>query len=420
MAILYVSYDGALEPLGESQVVAYLERLSRRHALTLLSFEKDADLKDAARVGALAHRLAAAGVRWRPLRYHKQPPVLSTAWDVARGIVVALREARRAPIRVTHARGYVAALIALALRRLVGARFVFDMRGFWPDEKVAAGHWRAGGALYRVGKRCERRFFASADAVVSLTAAGADAVRRLGYVTRPGALVEIIPTCTDLGRFSPGPRDAALAARLGLGPGPVLGCVGSMSNGYLRRPMLDYLARATAAFDTLTVLIVTREDHDWVRAEAVAAGLPSDRLRLTRAPFAEMPRHLRLIDLAVFFIEPTFARVGRAATKLGELLATGVPVIINDGIGDSGRIVGDGRTGIVLLDVTPDSVAGSIPTLGALLDDPDIRQRCRATAERWFDLETGVERYAALYARLDDAAPDERAAAREPAERRPA
>jgi hypothetical protein len=65
MTIPYVSYDGALEPLGESQVVAYLERLSRRHALTLLSFEKDADLKDAARVGAPAHRLAAAGVMAR-------------------------------------------------------------------------------------------------------------------------------------------------------------------------------------------------------------------------------------------------------------------------------------------------------------------------------------------------------------------
>ena len=36
---LYISYDGVLEPLGESQVVTYLERLSARYDITLVSFE---------------------------------------------------------------------------------------------------------------------------------------------------------------------------------------------------------------------------------------------------------------------------------------------------------------------------------------------------------------------------------------------
>jgi glycosyltransferase involved in cell wall biosynthesis len=406
MTILYVSYDGALEPLGESQVVAYLELLARRHTLTLLSFEKRRDLGDVGRVDVLRHRLAAAGVRWLALPYHRRPPVLSTAWDVARGIVVALREGRRRRIHVTHARGYVAALVALTLRRLVGARFIFDMRGFWADEKVDAAHWRAGCALYRVTKRCERRFFESADAIVSLTAAGLAAARRLGYGIGPDAAVEVIPTCTDLRRFCPGPRDAALAARLDLGPGPVIGCVGSLSNAYLRRPMLDYLACVTAALPTLTVLVVTHEDHHALYAEAIAAGVPADRLRITRAAFSTMPLHLRLMDLGVFFIRPTFAGLGRAATKLGEFLGSGVPVVINDGIGDSGRIVRDEGAGVVLPDVKPERFASSLPAVRALLEDPGVRRRCRVAAERWFDLDAGVQRYASLYARLDLAARD--------------
>jgi glycosyltransferase involved in cell wall biosynthesis len=405
MTILYVSYDGALEPLGESQVVAYLERLAACHAITLVSFEKSRDLADVGRVDGLRRRLATAGVRWVPLRYHKHPPVLSTVWDVAHGIVAALREARRQPIHLTHARGYVAALVAVALRRLVGARFIFDMRAFWPDEKVDAGHWRAGSPIHRAAKRWERRFLESADAVVSLTAAGVDAIRRLGYVVRADAPVEIIPTCTDLRRFSPGARDAALAMRLGLGTGAVIGCVGTMSNRYLRRPMLDYLACLTAAFEKMTVLIVTHEDHDRVRRDAIAAGVPSDRLRITAAAFSEMPAYLRLMDAGMFFITPALSTMGTSATKLGEFLATGVPVIINEGVGDSGRIVREGRAGIVLPDVTPQSLAASLPAVGALLDEPDIRRRCRVTAERWFDLDAGVERYASLYARLGPATP---------------
>ena len=54
--------------------------------------------------------------------------------------------------------------------------------------------------------------------------------------------IEVIPTCTDVDRFVPGPRDPALESSLGLSGHLVLGCVGTMSNWYLREPMLDYLA----------------------------------------------------------------------------------------------------------------------------------------------------------------------------------
>jgi glycosyltransferase involved in cell wall biosynthesis len=400
MSVLYISYDGALEPLGESQVVAYLERLAGQYAITLLSFEKPGDLADAGRVEAMRQRLAASGVQWRPLRYHKQPAVLSTVWDVVRGIFVALREARQRPVHIAHARGYVASLIGLAAQRLVGARFVFDMRGFWPDEKVNAGHWRPGSRIYRVAKRCERRFFESADAIVSLTAAGAEAVRDLGYAIRSDAAIEVIPTCTDLRRFSPGPPDPTLAASLGLGRGPVIGCVGTMSSWYLRRPMLDYLAYLMAIFDTLIALAVTHEDHEALRRDAVGAGVPADRLRITRAHFSAMPDHLRLMDLGLFFIKPVFSKKGSAATKLGEFLATGVPVVINDGVGDSGAIVRNGRAGVVLPDTSRGSFEASVDEVKGLLGDRDAPDRCRRTAETWFDLERGIEKYATLYDRL--------------------
>lgn len=400
MTLIFISYDGALEPLGESQVVAYLERLAAQATITLFSFEKSVDLADPDRVAALRRRLDAAGIRWRPLRYHKRPAGLSTAWDVVRGITVAVSAARRASVDVVHARGYVAALIALAVRRFSGARFIFDMRGLWPDEKVDAGHWRADSALYRIAKRCERWFLESADAIVSLTDAGVEVVRSLGYRIPSTTIVEVIPTCTDLRRFSPGPRDTALVARLGLAGRPVVGCVGTMSNWYLRQPMLDYLAYLARIFDELIVLVVTHEDPEALRRDAAAAGVPAERFRLTCSGFADMPSHLRLIDIGLFFIKPVLSKKGSAATKLGEFLATGVPVIINDGVGDSGRIVREARAGVVLPDTQRESFVASVPAIEALLDDPGLAARCRATAERWFDLESGAARYAELYARL--------------------
>jgi hypothetical protein len=43
MSVLYVSYDGMLEPLGQSQVLGYLKRLAVGRAIHLVSFEKPSD-----------------------------------------------------------------------------------------------------------------------------------------------------------------------------------------------------------------------------------------------------------------------------------------------------------------------------------------------------------------------------------------
>src|SRR5205085_9358910 len=126
------------------------------------------------------------------------------------------------------------------------------------------------------------------------------------------------------------------------------------------------------------VLIVTRDDHAALRRDAEAAGLPADRLVLRSAPFEEMPRYVRLMDAGVFFISPAPSKRGSAATKLAEFLGCGVPVIVNDGVGDSGIIVRTDRVGVVMADVTPATQAASIDEVRAMLADSGVAGRCRA------------------------------------------
>lgn len=397
--VLYISYDGVLEPLGESQVVAYLERLTDRAAIALLSFEKPEDLADRARADAMRERLARAGITWMPRRYHKRPPVLSTARDIAAGCLVARRWARERSSGIVHARGYVPALIALYAKRAHGTRFLFDMRGFWVDEKVEAGHWPAGGVLYRVGKWCERRFFAEADAIVSLTAAGVREFPTLGRV-RAGVPIAVIPTCADLDRFAPGGADVKRRSALGLDGAFVAGCVGTLSNWYLREQTLAYLVALSRRLPRMKALIVTREDHGRLRADAERAGLPADRLVLARAGFDEMPAMIRLMDVGVFFIRACFSKRASAATKLAEFLGCGVPVVINDRIGDSGDLVRDAGVGVVLDEADPARFDAATDALLRLLADRATPSRCREAALQGFSLANGIASYGTLYEQL--------------------
>ena len=398
--VIYISYDGVLEPLGESQVVSYIERLADEHSITLLSFEKPADLADVARLALMTRRLDGKKIDWIRLRYHKRPPVLSTAYDIWRGMARARKAARMSDFQVIHARSYVAALIGLAARRASGASFLFDMRGFWVDEKVEAGHWRANGWLYRIAKWWERRFFKSADAIVSLTAEGVRAFPQMGVKPRPNTRIEVIPTCVDLKRFGPGSKDPQLVALLGLADATVIGCVGTMGNWYMREEMLHYLAHLTRSLKGVRILIVTRDDQVELKRDAQAAGIPAGRLAITKAPFTDMPRYMRLFDAGVFFIKPTLSKRGSAATKLAEFLATGVPVVINAGVGDSGAIVSEGEVGVVLDTLDAASFEGSVALLEAALADPGMRDRCRALAARLFDVDRAAERYGQIYRQL--------------------
>src|SRR6266480_5056188 len=168
-SVLYITYDGVLEPLGQSQVLGYLEKLAGEHAILLISFEKKREREDGARVQAMREHLSALGIVWLPLAYHKTPSAPATAYDIAVGTAVALWIALRHRVRIVHARSYVPALMALVVKRLTGVRFLFDMRGFWAEERTDGGLWPEGGSLYQVTKTLERRFLLAADHVVTLT-----------------------------------------------------------------------------------------------------------------------------------------------------------------------------------------------------------------------------------------------------------
>ncbi|HET9177453.1 MAG TPA: glycosyltransferase, partial [Terriglobia bacterium] len=168
-SVFYITYDGLMEPLGQSQVLPYLRGLAGEFAITVMSFEKPQDWADCERRQELQGQLRRAGIKWIPLRYHKRPTVPATAFDVAHGILRGMRFALGRCPRILHARGYVPGVIGLALKRAAGIRLIFDMRGFWPDEKVDGGAWRRGSGVYRAAKWFEKRLLERADVVISLT-----------------------------------------------------------------------------------------------------------------------------------------------------------------------------------------------------------------------------------------------------------
>lgn len=397
MGVLYISYDGMLEPLGQSQVLAYLKRLAVDRSIHLISFEKAEDWADAAERERIAGDMAAAGIAWRPLRYHKRPSAVATAWDIACGITLGLWLVGRHRLRIVHARSYVASVMALALKRITGVKYLFDMRGFWADERVDGGLWPRCGRLYRTAKWFERRFLLSADRVVSLTQAAVDEMRQFPYLQGRMPIFEIITTCTDLDLFKPGASEHSTQK----GERPfILGYVGSVGVWYLFNETLRCFKLLRQAIPDARLHIFNRGDHAYIHERLNYHQIDREAVRLEVTDHVGVARAMCQMDAGIFFIKQAYSKTASAPTKLGEFLGCGIPCLGNVGVGDMASILERERVGIALANFSEAAMRDAVARLLQLAREPDIQSRCRQVALRYFSLEMGVRKYAEIYNEL--------------------
>ena len=234
---LYISYDGILEPLGQSQVLTYLERLSEERPIHLISFEKPSDKKDRILYEKVVERVNKANIQWHPQTYHKSPTAIATLWDIFYATILGFWLIKKYNLKIVHARSYVASVSALVLKKIFGICFIFDMRGFWADERIDGEIWPSGSYLYTIAKRLEKSFLLNSDIVISLTHKAVKEMRRFPYLKENMPNFVVIPTCVDLKLFKP---KSGFNIKERRNKHLTIGYVGSVGVWYLFEEALDY------------------------------------------------------------------------------------------------------------------------------------------------------------------------------------
>ncbi len=387
--VLYVTYDGVLEPLGARQIIPYLTLLAKAGLeILLVSFEKPADRGTEAE-RALRHSLERAGIEWTALAYHAGPALLTTAWDVLRGRGVVSDLVRNRHVALLHARSYVAATMALpAVGEATG--LVFDMRGFWIDERLESGRWSRGHPAVGPARRLERRLLDEAHGIIHLSEAARGLVGRLAPVRTRHQVV--VPTCVDMDAFVPALDSAATRASLGLDGRPLLLHAGTLSGWYLGADTLAAGARFEALGGQFVVL--TRELDEVTRLVEGGAVPPTAR---TVDP-DEVPLWMGVADVGLSLVRPTFAKTASMPTRVGEYLSSGMAVAATAGVGDLDTHFSHTEVARAFPAPLEPSEVGE--WAHQVASHPGRIDAARGLAASRYDIVEGVERIQALYREL--------------------
>jgi len=391
--VLYLVYWGAGEPLGKALVLPSVRRLAQLGAkVTLVTFDKAEDLNQREHMVAIRRELDALGIRWVSLRYHKGPHAPAKIYDAVTGWAHSIAAQLGGRTDIVHARTFVGGLMGLVLARLLRAKFVYHNEGFYPDEQVDGGVWAPGSRRHRIARQLEAQLYARADGIIALSHRARAMIKDLVPVRRKRTPVIVVPSAVDLERF----RCARYEG--GIRPGGLrLVYTGSVGLRYRLDRAAQFAALALQELGDVSLRVLSRAGRSVVEGILEASSLPREAWSVESVPHAAMPGELSRHDAGLFFLAQGLSEQGCSPTKIGEYWACGLPVVTTPNVSDTDEIVRREQVGVVVKEHSEAGYSEAVQTLAKLLEDPELKVRCRRAAETHYALGPACERQMALY-----------------------
>ena len=394
------------DPLGQSQVLPYLCGLSIRGLeFDLISFEKPD--KYQAHKSLIEKICSENNITWHPIKYTKKPPVLSTLYDLMKMKMKAIKLHKRKKFDAVHCRSYIPAIVGRELKLKHQLPFIFDMRGFWVDERVEGKIWDLKKPffkfIYRFFKKLEIKLFNDASYIITLTNAAIPAINHISG--KKNKNISVIPCCVDDTHFDYNAIQSAKTIQqkteLGFDKDDfILTYLGSISTWYMPDRMLDFFKILKSKKNNAKFLFITQENPLLLEDLARSKNISLSDLVFKSATRAELPTLLSISDATIYFITPSFSKIASSPTKKAELLCMGIPTICNDGVGDTSKIMEENKSGFVCKFYDEEEYNEAVTFILNASKDPNEKSRLRSVGQKEFSLASGIEKYYLAYQKL--------------------
>jgi len=402
--VLYITYDGLSDPLGQSQIIPYLAELANHgYNITILSCEKEKKLSKEKE--QISKYLSGKKIDWHFVSFRKNPPLLSTLYNLLQLKRNAFSLYKQKEFSIVHCRSYLASLIGLDMKNKFKTKFIFDMRGFWADERVDGNLWDTNNYIFKkifqYFKNKEKEFIIRSDAVVSLTENGKKEIISWNMPNLNSDKIIVIPCAADEKVFTLKTKESQKAAKEKLNLHPdefILSYIGSLGTWYLLDEMLCFFSVLKSIKHNSKFLFLTPDKKEEILRVAPKYGLHPENFVIRFCQRNELAAYAHASDISIFFIKPSYSKKASSPTKMGELLSMGIPILCNGNVGDVEEIIKKTKSGICINDFSKETFEHTIKEMDKLLNLSP--QTIKDSSSDYFKLNNGISSYLSIYNKL--------------------
>lgn len=123
---------------------------------------------------------------------------------------------------------------------------------------------------------------------------------------------------------------------------------GSLGGWYLTDEMVRLFVVGRSSIERFHFLVLTQSRHELIMDLLQRHTVPRHAYTITTVRVEDMPTYLSAVDFAISFIKPGYSKLSSSPTKIGEYLASGLPIITNAGIGDIDEVVSGEAVGVLV------------------------------------------------------------------------
>jgi len=125
--------------------------------------------------------------------------------------------------------------------------------------------------------------------------------------------------------------------------------VGKFGGLYLEEEAFQLFQSAFSYFgENFFLILLSPNSTEEIQRLAAQFQLPSNRILHTLAPHTEVPQYLHASDFAFATYKPSASKRFLSPIKVGEYWASGLPVLITQGVGDESEIIPEEGGGVLL------------------------------------------------------------------------
>ena len=397
LKVLYCSYDGLLDPLGQSQILPYLYRFkSFIYQLNVISFEKK---KIISKKDIIKNKINNKNINWNYFFFSRKLLFFNKIFDYLKIFIYLFFAIFVKKIDIIHSRGYFPIIFLFLFKKFKKFQIIFDMRGLWFDEKKDCGAINVNNffqkKLYLFLLIIEKKLLNNSEVIVVLTYKAKNEIQNKKNIKK--SKIFVIPCCADYNFFKPLDLISKINNKQKFKIDKnekVIAYLGSLGTWYMLDEMILFFENLLSINKNLYFLNINNDIKKNIKSIIKSKNKFLDnRIILTNSSRDDLPNLLGCADFMISFIKPYYSKIASSPTKFAESLAMGIPVVSNKGVGDIEDLTIKLNAGLTIDNINLSNFSNDDLNLILNIDRKTLREK----SSKILSLEFAIEQYREVY-----------------------